>query len=83
MQHKDVPYKHDRPIYNGCAYHDDCFSCPYDDCIMGQNHMQQENTESPKAIALQMLLSGRQTCDVVRETGLSKMTVCRYRKQLA
>ena len=61
-------------VNNGCILHNDCFTCPYPDCIDGQNKVAM--LKKAKAVGLKEL--GYSNSEIAQRIGVSKRHVSRY-----
>jgi DNA invertase Pin-like site-specific DNA recombinase len=67
-------------LRNGCEWHNDCESCPFDDCISGTNPGRKRRNVELKGLVRDKIANGASPRAVQKEFGLSRMTIYRYRK---
>jgi DNA invertase Pin-like site-specific DNA recombinase len=67
-------------LRNGCEWHHDCDSCPYDECISGTNPGRKRRNIELRGVVRQKIDNGASPSKIAREFGLSRMTIYRYRK---
>ena len=67
-------------IENGCHYHDDCFSCPFHDCIAdSQGSYNYIMGQQRKAEVRLLLEQGYSDKYIAGQLGLSTRTVARHK----
>jgi len=59
---------------NGCKWYHDCFTCPFEDCLLGKRL--KPNQKKERAVA--MWKEGKFVKDIAKEIGRSKRTIQRY-----
>jgi len=64
-----------RTIKTGCKYHDDCFTCPFEDCIEG---IQSGNALFGKIKAQALVKQGYSQAQIAMELNKSRGTIKRY-----
>jgi DNA invertase Pin-like site-specific DNA recombinase len=65
---------------DGCEWHKECDSCPYEECIAGTNPGRKRRNIELRGVVREKIANGASPARVAREFGLSRMTVYRYRK---
>ena len=63
-------------IKGGCKYHNDCFTCPYPDCIEGKGFKRSKLKGRQEARIL--FLDNVPLKDIALQMGKSKRTIQRY-----
>ena len=67
-------------IDNGCNYHNDCFTCPFHDCIAGvQGGYQYIMGQKRKAEVKQLVGQGYSDKYIAGQLGVSIRTVARHK----
>lgn len=61
-----------RVIHSGCKYYDDCFTCPFEDCLSGNR------TLLIKKRASSLYFDGHRPDDIAEQLNRSKRTILRY-----
>ena len=65
---------------NGCSYHDDCETCPFPNCIEGQDIERRGRSEALRTLARERLAQGQKPAKVAQDLGISRMSVYRYKR---
>ena len=61
---------------NGCRFYNNCFTCPYPDCIEGA--VEGHSIEVARLRAIELNDNGRSPKEIAKEIGRCEKTVHRY-----
>jgi len=67
-------------LKNGCEWHSDCDSCPYEECITGTSIGRKRRSIELRGVVREKIANGARPGTVAKEFGISRQTAWRYLK---
>jgi DNA-binding NarL/FixJ family response regulator len=64
-------------VESGCEFWEDCFSCPYPDCLLDMK-LPNVRTAMRRAAVIELLKAGYTQQQVAEKLGINQATVSRY-----
>jgi DNA-binding NarL/FixJ family response regulator len=64
-------------VESGCEFWEDCFSCPYPDCLLDMK-LPNVRTAMRRAAVIELLKAGYTQRQVAEKLGINQATVSRY-----